>query len=106
MDDETHCTTGERDVDTEDIYWGGQTLGTRMPEATKGIMCRTEDFKYVRRVYEDDELYDLRSDPHELRNLVHDPAAQETLSKMKERLLDFLARTTDVIPFTRDSRGN
>jgi hypothetical protein len=35
-------------------------------------MCRTREFKYVRRLYESDELYDLRADPQELSNRVDD----------------------------------
>jgi arylsulfatase A-like enzyme len=33
-----------------------------------------------------DELYDLRSDPHETRNLAGDPAAREDLARMREEL--------------------
>ena len=35
-------------------------------------MCRTERYKYVRRLYERDELYDLAADPGETRNLAAD----------------------------------
>jgi len=37
-----------------------------------------------------DELYDLAADPHELRNRIADPAAQEALAQLqreRERLL-------------------
>ena len=39
------------------------------PEHTKAVMCRTHDLKYVRRLYEQDELYDLQEDPNEFVNL-------------------------------------
>src|SRR5690606_19902872 len=32
------------------------------PWHTKAAMCRTRDFKYIRRLYEQDELYDLARD--------------------------------------------
>ena len=31
----------------------------------RAIACRTTDFTYVYRLYEGDELYDRRADPHE-----------------------------------------
>ena len=49
---------------------------------------RTERYKYIR--YTDlegmDELYDLKSDPYEMRNMIDDPAAQATLGQLKEEL--------------------
>jgi hypothetical protein len=47
------------------LYWPRVNLQTSEgPEHTKAVMCRTKDFKYVHRLYESDELYDLRkSDP-------------------------------------------
>ena len=35
---------------------------------------KTKEFKYVFNGFDDDELYDLRNDPHEMRNLARDPA--------------------------------
>ena len=52
-------------------------------------MCRTRDYKYVRRLYEQDELYDLRADPGELHNRIDDPALADVLAQLKERLLTF-----------------
>ena len=37
-----------------------------------------------------DELYDLKSDPYEMRNVIDDPAAQATLKQLKEELDTFL----------------
>ncbi|MCX7591574.1 MAG: DUF4976 domain-containing protein, partial [Kiritimatiellae bacterium] len=71
---------------------------------TKAIMCRTKNFKYVRRLYETDELYDLRVDPHELYNRIDDPALADALAKMKERLLTFFLETCDVVPRQIDRR--
>ena len=41
------------------------------------------------------ELYDLRADPHETRNLADDPAHAELKTKLEKRLLDELTRTGD-----------
>jgi arylsulfatase A-like enzyme len=67
-------------------------------------MCRTAEYKYVRRLYEQDELYDLREDPAELTNRIDDPAMAETLAALKERLLTFYLETSDVVPKDTDKR--
>ena len=53
---------------------------------------RTEDFKYIRYPEIDaiEELYDLKRDPFERRNLAGESAAQDTLARMRaeiERLI-------------------
>ena len=40
------------------------------PYHSKAAMCRTKDYKYVMRLYEYDELYDLRCDPMEVKNVI------------------------------------
>ena len=56
---------------------------------------RTERYKYVR--YTDledmDELYDLETDPFELRNLIDDAEAQSVLEEMQQELEVLLAQT-------------
>ena len=74
------------------------------PYHGKAAMCRTRDFKYVRRLYESDELYDLRRDPQELHNVVGDPVYREALLQLRDRLLTFLFETGDVVPFDTDRR--
>jgi len=67
-------------------------------------MCRTRDFKYVRRLYESGELYDLRADPGELHNRIDDPDLAPVLARLKERLLTFYLETCDVVPHETDRR--
>ena len=67
-------------------------------------MCRTRDFKYVRRLYESDELYDLRADPGELHNRIDDLDLAPVLARLKERLLTFYLGTCDVVPHETDRR--
>ena len=67
-------------------------------------MCRTQNYKYVRRLYEQDELYDLRADPGELHNRVDDPALAEILASLKDRLLTFYRETGAVVPHDTDRR--
>jgi arylsulfatase A-like enzyme len=74
------------------------------PWHTKATMCRTRDFKYIRRLYEQDELYDLRADPQETRNLIENPAYAEVALRLRERMLTWYMETCDVVPFDVDER--
>ena len=67
-------------------------------------MCRTKDYKYVRRLYETDELYDLRADPGEVHNRIDDPALAGRLVQLKDRLLTHYLETADVVPLDPDKR--
>jgi arylsulfatase A-like enzyme len=70
----------------------------------QATMCRTRDWKYVRRQGESDELYDLRADPGETINRIDDPTCADTLNALRLRLLDWLQQTADVVPRTPDRR--
>lgn len=74
------------------------------PEHGKGVMCRTRDYKYVRRLAESDELYDLRADPRELQNRIGDPKLAPVLAELKDRMLTFFLETGDAVPFDADRR--
>jgi arylsulfatase A-like enzyme len=88
------------------LYWPRVGLQhNEGPEHTKAVMCRTRQYKYVRRLYESDELYDLKSDPGEQHNRIEDPALTGVLAQLKERLLDFMLETGDVVPFKYDQRN-
>ena len=74
------------------------------PYHTKAAMCRTKTHKYVRRLYEQDELYDLVADPLEETNIINDPASLGVLSELRERLLRWYMETCDVVPRKTDKR--
>lgn len=74
------------------------------PFHTKAAMCRTRTHKYVRRHYEQDELYDLVADPLEERNRIDDPAYAGVLAALKDRLLRWYMETCDVVPRNPDKR--
>lgn len=71
---------------------------------TKATMIRTRRHKYVRRLYEQDELYDLEVDPGEQHNLIATPEMAGVLSELKERMLRWYQETADVVPFEPDAR--
>jgi len=104
---ERHCMELEStsSQQPEGLYWPRVGLqSSEGPEHTKAVMCRTCEHKYVRRLYEQDELYDLRADPYELHNRIDDPVLANVLAKLRERLLTFYLETCDVVPQETDKR--
>jgi arylsulfatase A-like enzyme len=73
-------------------------------EHGRATMVRTHRHKYVRRLYEQDELYDLERDPGEVENRIDDPDYRAVLGELKERLLTFFQETADVVPWDLDTR--
>ena len=49
----------------------------------------TGDFKYVYNGFDRDELYDLRADPHEMRNLADQSAYQPVVRELCGRMWRF-----------------
>lgn len=90
--------------DPKGLYWPRVELQKRIPEHTKAAMCRTQEYKYVRRMYESDELYDLRADPHETQNRIDDPALVAVRAELSERMLAWYMETCDAVPFALDER--
>jgi arylsulfatase A-like enzyme len=83
------------------LVWQQQDAG---PEHTKAIMCRTRTHKYVYRLYEQDELYDLVADPGEQHNRIDDPAYATVKSELQARLFRFMVETADYVPWKTDKR--
>lgn len=90
-------------LNPQGVFWPRLKLQrSNGPEHTKAVMCRTHRFKYVRRLYEADELYDLEADPRELNNVAGDPKYRESLAALRERMLTFFLESGDVVPRTLD----
>ena len=58
-------------------------------------MAVTERFKYVFNAFDYNELYDLREDPDEMRNLVNDPRYRADCDDMRARLYEMMDRYFD-----------
>jgi arylsulfatase A-like enzyme len=88
------------------LYWPRISLqvSDEKPWHGKAAMCRTHDTKYVYRLYEAEELYDLKKDPLEERNVAGDPAYASTLESLRRRLLCWHVETADVVPMVGDAR--
>lgn len=86
-------------------YWPRlATQYSEGPEHTKAVMCKMGKYKYVMRLYETDELYDLEQDPMEINNLALTEDYQDLLQTMKNRITQFYMETTDYVPMKRDKR--
>lgn len=106
--DEIHCDEfhagGPRGTSPYSPYYPRHFSQIDPDAHAKGFMIRTEDFKYVSRVNEKDELYDLQKDPGELKNIIDDPAYAPVVLQLEKKLRLWLMQTCDVVPYDMDSR--
>jgi len=70
-----------------------QCNGVELYYTQRSVMTR--DHKYVFNGFDDDELYDLRSDPHEMRNLAGDPDLGPVKRDLVRRMWRFAHREQD-----------
>jgi len=70
-----------------------QCNGVELYYTQRSVM--TADFKYVFNGFDRDELYDLRADPHEMRNLADDPTCEPIKRDMCRRMWRFAYREND-----------
>jgi len=68
------------------------------------LTIRTADWTLAHRLYERDELYDRRADSRELVNLSGRADLAAVEKGLRDRLLDWLLGTADVIPWDADPR--
>jgi arylsulfatase A-like enzyme len=81
------------------------TLQQERPELVgRAVALRTPEWTYVYRLYEGDELYDRRTDPHDTTNLAGDPSHDTTRRQLRDEVLAWLVETSDVLAPTRDPR--
>ena len=72
---------------------------------TKATMCRTKDFKYVRRAFELDEAYDLVKDPGETINVFNKHEYQDKIAYHQDLMLSWYMTTCDVVQLETDQRN-
>lgn len=95
----------ERGHNEDSEYWPRLSAQcSEGPEHTKATMIRMGNIKYVMRLYEKDELYDLDKDPKELVNRIDEPEYQDQVQMMKNRLLTWYMETADIVPNRKDVR--
>ncbi len=64
-----------------------QCNGVELYYTQRSVM--TKEFKYVFNGFDQDELYDLRNDPHEMRNVAEDPAYEQIKRELCGRMWRF-----------------
>lgn len=102
----TEIHTHETARPKENIYWGRPDLQFTEPRVHgKAVMIRSHDWKYVRRMYDTDELYDLRNDPDEVTNLIDEPGLEGVKAEMIAAMADWFIATGDQVPWRWDRRG-
>ncbi len=108
LSEENHCKELEYKpghTDPTNLYYPRLILqASDGPEHTKAIMCRTKEYKFVYRLYEKHELYDLKKDPWEHFNVIDNPDYSTILAALEKRMLKFFVETGDVVPFKPDVR--
>lgn len=111
---ETGARQGERQFMNRDCEtmpadsFYGKRYHMRLPRdmaGSYGVSVRTHAHKYVYRPYSGQHaLYDLQADPGELCNLSGRPDCAALEQALSMRLLEYYAKTADVIPYEQDSR--
>jgi arylsulfatase A-like enzyme len=70
-----------------------QCNGVELYFTQRSVMTR--DYKYVYNGFDFDELYDLRADPHEMRNVASDPGNRAVIEDMATRMWQFARKEED-----------
>ncbi len=70
-----------------------QCNGVELYYTQRSVMTR--NYKYVFNGFDQDELYDLRNDPHEMRNLANDPQYEPVKRNLCRRLWQFAYEEDD-----------
>ncbi len=85
-----------------EYYWE-----RNFPQTPTMHAIRTPDFKFIRYqgIWDTDELYDIRNDPHETKNLIADPAHAKTVNQLRRQLFAELERTNGITMPLYPDRG-
>ncbi len=97
---ETQALEMKQDAPSEDyIYYQKARIQTDNPDSVcKSAMIRTDEWKYIHRLHDIDELYNLDADPGEERNVIDVLDNQEVVQELSKRLLSWFVETGDVVP--------
>ncbi|MBA4149693.1 MAG: sulfatase [Verrucomicrobia bacterium] len=92
-----------RDALLYEYYWERTFPQTPTMHAVRG-----DQYKYIRYqgLWDTDELYDLKADPSETRNLIRSPEHKQVVAKMNKQMFDILEETDGMyMPLNRDRGG-
>mgnify|MGYP001182330000 FL=1 len=93
-------------MDPAHIYYPKALQQQEQPRSVcRTTMIRTLNYKLIKRTSGENELYDLKNDPKELRNIYNDPESEKIKLELEAKMLDWYIRTSDVVPLDDDPRG-
>ncbi len=72
----------------------------------KATMITDGKCKYIKRIYEKDEFYDLECDPKEKINEIENVKYKNKITEMKLEMLNWFQSTCDIVPYDHDKRYN
>lgn len=105
---ETHCDEyhgNNGSIASEKIvYWPKMKAQSDDEAHAKGIMMRSDRYKYISRTLGNDEFYDLEKDPQERANEINNDVYRDTVLRMQISMLKWLQATGDIVPFKEDQR--
>jgi arylsulfatase A-like enzyme len=102
--EEPHTHETDR-LPREEVYWPRVSVQNDFKELHgKAVMLRTKKWKYVYRLYERSELYDMEADPDELHNIIDLPSSAPVVQELNARMLRWFVDTGDVVPHKLDPR--
>lgn len=108
LPEELHCdeyhSVGDQ-VPKLHPYWPRMEAQTDPVAHGKATMLRTQQYKYISRLEEPDEFYDLEADPLEQVNAIDDPAYAPAVIAMQRAMLRWYQATADTVPFAYDMRA-
>ena len=108
MEFEIHCDELHADASSgqkkTDVYWPRKTAQADPIAHTKATMIRDKNHKYVRRMYENDEFYDLTVDSNECHNVIDEPMYAGKINEMRLAMLEWFQATSDIVPYDYDGR--
>lgn len=91
-----------RDKIFYEYYWEHE-----FPQTPTMHGVRTDDYKYIRYhgIWDTNEFYDLKSDPHERQNKINAPQYKQTIEQLNHELYNWLESTDGMsIPLKRTER--
>lgn len=103
--DESHATAPQGAQPINE-YWPRMKAQEDDVAHTKATMLRCGRYKYIRRLYEPDQLFDLETDPEETTDLAERPEMAAVLADLRLMMLDWYQSTCDVVPYQYDGRMN
>jgi hypothetical protein len=107
LKDELHCNeTNGKDPHLFNPYYPRLKVQKDSIAHTKATMIRSSQYKYIHRLYEEDEFYDLENDPEEKDNNIHSSVYSFAITDMKMEMLKWYQTTCDIVPFEQDERFN